>query len=148
MNNLSAGSHSGLVVYDGDDNYGPISQVFRPSIPKAEPTIRVTQNGTNLTVTVTSDVGNVTGNVTFKVNNVEHTINLTKGNATLIGELKIGDNYVIVTYNGNANYTTAQIADVYNVARLNTTISVNTTNITFGENEIINKNLAYFFVIA
>ena len=138
LNNLSAGSHSGFVVYAGDDNYGPISQVFRPNIPKAEPTIRVTQNGTDLTATVTSDVGNVTGNVTFKVNNVEHTINLTNGNATLVGKLKIGDNYVIATYNGNANYTAAQIADVYNVAKLNTTVTVNSTNITFGEDEIIN----------
>ena len=39
LNNLSAGLHSATVNYDGDENYGKISQEFRPSIPQATPTI-------------------------------------------------------------------------------------------------------------
>ena len=96
----------------------------------------VTQNGTDLIAVVT---GNVTGNVTFRINEILYTVNLTEGrNATLIGKLNIGDNYVAVTYNGDGNYTTAEFIGMFNVGKLNTTIIVNSTNITFGENEIIN----------
>ena len=62
---------------------------------------------------------------------------LVYDSATQIDSLP-GDNYVIATYNGNDNYTTAEIAGVYPVERFNTQIIVNTTNITYGENEIIN----------
>ncbi|MBR6023704.1 MAG: Ig-like domain repeat protein, partial [Methanobrevibacter sp.] len=139
LNNISAGSHNATVSYIGDPNYSNKTKKFFPSIPKATPTLTLTQNGTDLTVSVTSEAGNVTGNVTFRVNNVLHTVVLDEfGNATLFNNLTPGNNYVIVTYNGNANYTTAEIADVYHVDRFNTQIIVNATNITYGENEIIN----------
>jgi hypothetical protein len=134
LNNLSAGSYNATVTYDGDANYSNKTKKFFPNIPKATPTITLVQNGTDLIATVT---GNVTGNLTFRVNNEPFTIDLTGNNATLVGKLHIGDNYVIATYNGNENYTTAEIADVYIVDKLNTQITVNPTNITFGENEII-----------
>ena len=135
LSNLSAGGYTSTVEYAGDANYSSKKQTFRVNIAQAKPTITVTQNGYDLIATVT---GNVTGNVTFRVNNKEYTVNLTGNTATLIGKLKIGDNYVIATYNGNKNYTTAEIADVFNVPRLNTTITVQSANIKYGENELIN----------
>ena len=135
LNNLSAGTHIAEVVYEGDANYGPISQTFRPSIPKATPTINLTQDGTDLIATVS---GNITGNVTFTVNNEKFTVNLTNGNATLPNKLIIGNNYVGATYNGNQNYTSAETSGIFYIDKLNTTIVVNSSNITYGENELIN----------
>ena len=135
LNNLSAGQHSASVTYDGDANYINKTKKFFPDIPKATPTITLIQNGTDIIASVT---GNVTGNVTFLVNEVEYTVDLTSGrNATLVGKLKIGDNYVYATYNGDENYTIANTMGVFNVAKLNTTITVTPTNITFGQDEII-----------
>ena len=133
---LAAGSYNGTVTYEGDANYSEKTKKFFPNIPKATPTVTLIQNGTDLVAVVS---GNVTGNVTFRVNGDSYyTVNLTANNATLIGKLRIGDNYVIATYNGNGNYTTADAANVFTVDKLNTTITVNSTNIKFGENEIIN----------
>ena len=107
------------------------------------------QNGTDIIALVT---GNVTGNVTFNVNNVDYTVDLTSGrNATLVGKLRIGDNYVYATYNGDGNYTQANAMGVFNVAKLNTTITVTPTNITFGQDEIItvsvNANATGFIAV-
>ena len=135
LNNFSAGQHSASVTYDGDANYINKTKKFFPDIPKATPTVTLVQNGTDIIAVVT---GNVTGNVTFLVNEVEYTVDLTSGrNATLVGKLKIGDNYVYATYNGDKNYTQANAMGVFNVAKLNTTIIVTPTNITFGQDEII-----------
>ncbi|WP_296887139.1 Ig-like domain repeat protein [uncultured Methanobrevibacter sp.] len=140
LNNLSAGSHSASVSYVGDANYSSKTKNFFPSIPQATPTIVLTQNGTDLIATVIGvNDENMTGNFSFRVNVKEFTVTIVNGrNVTLHDVFIIGNNYVFAKYNGNQNYSAVETTGVFNVGKMNTTITVNTTNITYGQNEIIN----------
>ena len=135
LNNLSAGLHSATVNYDGDENYGKISQEFRPSIPQATPTITLTQNGTDLIATVS---GNTTGNVTFYTRGKEYTINLVNGNATLKNNLTFGLNDVVAIYNGDKNYTSARIMETFEIEKQNVTITIkDITSVIYVGNKVI-----------
>ena len=134
LNNLSAGRHEANVSYAGNANYTYKLQKFFPDIPKATPVITLIQNGTDLIAIVTNSTGgNISGNVTFRLNKGVHTVNITGNNATLKDILLIGDNYVLAIYNGNENYTSVEVSDVFNVGNFNTTITVNATNVTYGQ---------------
>ena len=135
LNNLSAGPHSGFVIYDGDANYKNISQVIRPNIPQAVPTIKLIQNGTDVIATVS---GNTTGNVTFYTRGKEYTINLVNGNATLKNNLTFGLNDVVAIYNGDKNYTSARTMETFEIEKQNVTIDIkDITSIIYVGNKVI-----------
>ena len=121
LNNLSAGTHTGHVIYAGDRNYAENDQIFRPQITKATPTIIITQNGTDVIATVS---GNATGTVTFYINGEEYENITVNGNATIKGKLVIGNNTVNVIYRGNENYTESDNATVIEIAKIITDMTV------------------------
>ncbi|MBQ9026846.1 MAG: Ig-like domain repeat protein, partial [Methanobrevibacter sp.] len=130
LNNLSAGGHVASVTYDGDVNYASKSSNFFPQIPKATPTITLTQNGKDVIATVS---GNTTGNVTFYIGDKVYTENLDGRTATLVGKLDYGTNVVSAIYNGDDNYTTAQARDNFFVERLDSLVNVTVNNTVYGD---------------
>jgi predicted outer membrane repeat protein len=130
LNNLSAGSHNASVSYVGDDNYAYKIKEIEFVIPKATPSIKITQIGTDLIATVG---GNATGYVTFTINNRKVTVPLVGRNATLIGNLTVGVNYVGATYNGDGNYTTAETAGIYTIDKYASLVNVTAENTPYGE---------------
>ena len=135
LNNLSAGTYLSYVEYAGDANYSYHRKTFNLNIVKATPTVTLTQDGTNVIATVS---GNVTGNVTFNIHGESYTINLVDGKATLLHNLTPGNTIVVVEYNGDKNYTKAFGWNTFGIDQYVTPINATPTNITYGENEIIN----------
>ena len=122
LNNLSAGRHEGVVSYAGDANYAAKSSKFFPTIPKATPTIVLTQDGKDVIATVS---GNSTGNVTFAIGGNEYTVNLTASRtATLEGKLDYGTNVVTAIYNGDSNYNPVEKRETFDVPTLPSLVNV------------------------
>jgi hypothetical protein len=129
LNNISAGQHSGVVIYAGSLNYEHKEKKFFPTIPQATPTVTLTRNGNDVIATVS---GNVTGNVTFRLNGNNYTVNLTGNTSTLVGKLQIGNNTVVATYNGDKNYTKAVAVADYIVDKWVSKVNVTVENTTYG----------------
>ena len=141
LNNLSAGSHSGRVNYTGDANYSSLSKVFRPSIPKATPTITITHENDNVIATVG---GNATGNVTFYINGVEHAdIPINDEHKSIGNGLNLGYNYITAVYSGDDNYTTKTSVETIYIELTTTSLTVNATPyaVAVGNNVTINVTM-------
>ena len=98
--------------YAGNQNYSAKTKKFFPVIPKATPTITLTQEGNDVIATVS---GNATGKVTFIINGLIKENITVNGNATLKDILEIGNNYVVANYNGDDNYLSNFTSAVFNI---------------------------------
>ena len=149
---LAAGNYTVNVTYSGDNNFNPSSNVANFTVDKVEPTVNVNTtdvdygNAENILVNVTGvDGGAVpTGNVTVVVtddgDNVvfNKTVPIENGVATVpVDELPAGDYNVTVTYNGDANYTSATSKDEFTVSKAEPDMKIETTDIDYGQDEDI-----------
>ena len=85
----------------------------------------------NVTVVVTNSSGGVVFNGTVPV--VDGLVS--------VPVLPAGDYNVTVTYNGDANYTSVTGKANFTVRAIDSSVSVDVSNITYGDNEIIKFNV-------
>ena len=155
---LPAGNYTVNVTYNGDGNFNPSSAVANFSVSKATPTVNVNatdidyHDSESIKVNVTGvDGGAVpTGNVTVVVTNASgdvvfnDTVDLSDGKMTVTvpaNLLPAGEYGVTVTYNGDANYTDTVGNGNFIVNKIDSTVVVNTTDITYGDTETIKVTL-------
>ena len=155
---LPAGNYTVNVTYNGDGNFNPSSAVANFSVSKATPTVNVNttdidyHDSESIKVNVTGvEGGDVpTGTVTVIVTNVSgdviftDTVDLSDGKKTVTvpaNLLPAGDYGVNVTYNGDSNYADASNTASFTVNKIDSTVVVNTTDITYGDTETINITL-------
>ena len=153
---LAAGNYSVNVTYGGDNNYNPSSTVANFSVSKASPSVSV--NTTDIDYNTTEPVkvnvtgvdgGEVpTGNVTVIVTNDDgdvvfnDTVPITNGVVTVpVENLPAGDYNVNVTYNGDDNYANSTFTGSFKVNSINSTVTVEPVNITYGADETIKYNV-------
>ena len=92
--------------------------------------------GENATIELILNPSAATGNISVFVNGIEY--NLTTSDLTLtIPNLGAGDYYVRAFYHGNQNYSESNALAVFKVSKVNPQITVNATNITVGEDVLI-----------
>ena len=88
-----------------------------------------------ITATVTDGA---TGTVTFFVNGKTYVVDITDSVATLkIADLTTGDYPVFAYYNGDKYYKTSYNSTTFNVAKLDSTTTVNVSDIKVGEDAVI-----------
>ena len=132
LNNLSAGTHNGLVLYPGDVNYQSLHKVFRPTIPQATPTITLTQDEQNNKNVIATVSGNATGKVTFFIGDKSYQVDLYGRTAVLEGKLDYGTNVVSATYGGDQNYTKADARATFEVPQLPSLVNVTVSDTEYG----------------
>ena len=98
--------------------------------------------GENATIELILNPSAATGNISVFVNGIEY--NLTTSDLTLtIPNLGAGDYYVRAFYHGNQNYSESNALAVFKVSKVNPQITVNATNITVGEDVLIEITAHY-----
>ncbi|WP_458405445.1 hypothetical protein, partial [Methanobrevibacter sp.] len=126
---LAAGVKDAVIKFETNDTYNNnISATARFNINKADSSVKITRNGTDLIATVTT---NATRYVTFIVNNNVYQAPIINGNATWKNVLKIGDNYVTVIYNGDVNFTASSNIAKFNIGKANSTVNVTATTVVY-----------------
>ena len=153
---LPAGNYTVNVTYNGDGNFNPSSSVANFSVSKATPTVNVNttdidyHDSESIKVNVTGvEGGDVpTGNVTVIVTNASGGVVYNKthpienGVVTVpVENLPAGDYGVNVTYNGDSNYADVSNTDSFTVKKIDSTVNVNTSDITYGDTETIKVTL-------
>ena len=131
IDQLAGGVHEVEVEFITSDEYNNnITSKAKFEVIRANSTIaNITQRGNDVIATV--GPANVTGNVTFVVNGKNFTAPVINGNATLVGVLKAGDNYLTIIYEGNENYTSSRMITTLIGNRTNSTINVTATIVTY-----------------
>ena len=135
---LSGGTNSLTVKYDGNATYNPSNTTVSINVEKITPKITLTATTpvvVNQTITITASVKDannkpITGNVTIRLNNnILKTITLSNGQATTTTKItNSGSNQIIATYNGNVNFTTITANKTVTVNKLNTTLNISANN--------------------
>ena len=155
MAGLAAGNYTVNVTYGGDNNYNSSSAKANFTVEKATPSINVTtididyNNTEPISVNVTGVDGGVTptGDVTIVVTNgsgevYRQTVPISDGVVSVdTSKFPAGDYNVTVTYNGDQNYTEATGKANFTVNMVSSSVTVNVTNITYGDNETVKFNV-------
>ena len=153
---LLGGNYTVNITYNGDNNFNPSSAVANFSVGKATPTVNV--NTTDIDYNTTEDIkvnvtgvegGEVpTGNVTVIVRNASgivvtfNEVPIENGVVTVpVDNLPAGDYEVDVTYNGDDNYAESTFTGGFTVNPIDSSVTVDPVNITYGEDEIIKYNV-------
>lgn len=140
---LPAGSHSGVIVYPGDDIYNPSNTTVGVSISKVNTNISTEPikgnqgDKRNVTVNIIDEDGNpvLNGTATLIIDGVEYNAEVHNGTATFIDViLPNSSTTAIVKYSGNEYYSPSETTFAIEI---NAAEPVN--NETDGENETINK---------
>ena len=146
VNDLGAGNYTIIVVYNGDNNFVGSNVSDKFSVGKAE--VIVVVNATNVTynnpVNVKGDVVSDAGllkeefvNITvYNNNNVVYVSSRRVSelnNGFNLNNLGAGNYTIIVTYNGNGNFTGNSTVNRFIISKASTGIIVNATNISYGE---------------
>ncbi len=149
---LSGGNHTVVAVYNGDDNHYSSSGEDNFTVSKANPTVDVNTSNIdygeveNITITVNPVEGGETptGNVTVTVTGPDgytqtfEEVPIVDGNITIpMNDLPAGNYSVKVTYNGDENYNAANATGNFSIGKLDPTVNIDVSNITYGENETI-----------
>ena len=133
---LAGGNHEVTVKFISSDDFNNnVSTTAEFTVNKADTSVTIVRNGTDVIAVVTPGV---TGEVTFYINGEEFTNVTVNGNATIKGILHIGNNTVSVIYRGNENYTGSDSVAILEIAKQTTDLSVVATpEVIFGENTTI-----------
>ena len=141
VKDLTDGSKSVFVKYDGDDKYNANTTTAQFRVDKRNTTIEATiENinvGDNLTVTIKLP-DDATGQVLIDINGVGYYINVTNGTGVAeIPHLGNGTYTVNVTYTGDDKYASSFTSKTFKVEKLESFVIPTAVNIVVGENENI-----------
>jgi len=142
---LAAGHYIVTATIVENDRYITDSNTKEFNILKRNSTVNASADSikvgevAKITITVPSDIDGV---VTVNVNGTNYTLTVKGGIGELeIKDLKAGTYDVNVTYTENAKYLSNSNITTFEVSRWNTPITVNVTDITYGESATVNVTL-------
>ncbi|MBR4446902.1 Ig-like domain-containing protein, partial [Methanobrevibacter sp.] len=139
---LPYGNHTLTVIYEGDKNLTGswISDTFEVSKLQSNLTISVTNvtTASDETIEVSVTPG-ATGSVVITVDGKDYHVDLDNGVATLVLSNLANKTYTVhAKYLGDENYTTCEGDASFNVAKVNSEVSVQVENITVGDVAVVN----------
>ena len=140
IGNLTDGSKTIAVKYDGDDNYMVNQTTANMTVSKVTPDvgINVVADGDTIIVDVTAPK-DVTGPVLVDVDGVGYYVNITDGKGQLVVPgMSSGNHIVVARYPGDDKYgSSANVTKSVEVADVPSSVTVKVDNITYGEDAVI-----------
>ena len=141
VGNLTAGTKTIVIDYEGDDNYVANHTTANLTVSKVPSTVSATIEdinvGENVTVVVTVPK-DATGQVLVDIDGVGYYVNVTNGTGSVqIPRMPSGVYNVNLTYVGDDRYEPAFNGTVFDVNKVPSYVVPTAKNITVGENAII-----------
>ena len=143
---LDAGEYSFDITTVTDNNHYAVTKNVKFNVIKSETGLTASDDsiyvGENAEIKVNL-AHDATGKVSLSIDNILYSADISNGAAVIsIAGLKAGKyENIVVTYSGDKNYnSTTATANIY-VSKIDPTVAVKVSNITFGENEIITVNI-------
>ena len=143
--NLQANNYTVDVTYSGDRNYLASNASANFKVKKHNSTITISNSdivvGSDviLTFTVKSDAS---GTVTVDINGEKVNVTISQGSATYtIRSISRGVYDIVATYNGDAKYLSSQNTTQLDVARLDATLNVAVSSVTYGQDAVFTIDL-------
>ena len=136
---LGAGDYSVVASYAGDNNYKASNNSTKFSVSKADGYIEVVvpdnlKFGDNATI-VANLAKDATGKVAFIIDGVSNSAVIVDGVATFnVAALTAGNHNVTVVYNGDKNYKAINSTKLFDVAKIDSNVKINVTDIVYGNN--------------
>jgi hypothetical protein len=137
LTGLSAGVKEALVNFTSTDAYhNNASTIVKFVVFKAKSQVNLTNESTSVVAKVTDGA---TGTVTFYVNGRNNTVPVANGYARWDNALEIGNNTVVVVYNGDKNFTmsTNSTSGFTIPKQKNSTVNVTATTVVYGNVSVI-----------
>ena len=150
IKDLTAGDHTVVVKYAGDDKYSDVEVTEVVNVAKAQPVLGVViadvdyGNGFVIEATLTG-VNNapLTGNVLVAVNSKLYVVNVINGKGTLTGDKLAANTYgFAAAWAGNNNYAGVNENGDFKVNKVDSVIDVAVSDINVGEDAVITVKLA------
>ena len=141
INNLTAGTKTIAVGYEGDENYAGKQTITNVIVSKVKSAVSATVTDINVGENVTLTVfvpEDATGQVLVDIDGVGYYVNVTKGTGTIqIPRMPNGIYPVNITYVGDDKYLPSSNCTEFDVNKIPSYVIPKATNIMVGENEII-----------
>ena len=142
ISDLAAGIYSIELNYVGDDNYCSVIKNATVNVNKHNSTTTLSvgqielNNDVNFTISLSDGA---TGSVDVYVNGIKETINV--GDIFTIKNISHGDYVIRAVYSGDDYYLGSEDEYVFEIGKLVPTIAVNSSDIVYGEDTIVNVAL-------
>ena len=139
--NLPVGNFTIKANYTGDEFYNSVVNTTEFSVNKAPSNINVTYEILNKNAVLSFTLSNdATGSIDIYVNNQYNgTINV--GETYILPNISRGNYLIKAMYSGDVNYLKSENEFYFEVDKLKSSFTVNVSNITYGNDAIVNVNI-------
>ena len=149
LRELDAGDYTISAVFAGNDKYLPGVSNALLTVSKADPALNVLISDVgydgvfNINVALTGvDAIGLNGNVIVTVNNKDYSVNIVNGKGTAVGvKLAAGTYDFTAAWAGNDNYNAVGDSGKFSVAKVDSIIDVEVSDIKVGEDAVISVKL-------
>ncbi|OWT33503.1 hypothetical protein BGI41_02060 [Methanobrevibacter sp. 87.7] len=144
---LGIGKYDVLANFTGNNNYNASENMTSFNVGKATPSIKVDATDVTYDNDVVVNVGlngvNNTGlTVTVTVDGNDYDVNVVDGaGSVVVPGLGAGDYNVVAKFAGNNNYNASENMTSFNVGKATPSIKVDATDVTYGEDVVVNVDL-------
>ncbi|WP_298521911.1 Ig-like domain repeat protein [uncultured Methanobrevibacter sp.] len=140
VSNLQAGDYAVEVNYLGNENYLSRNLTSEFKVKKYDSTLVISKGnvevGSDVTLTFTLN-NEASGIITVNVNGKMENVTVSSGTATYtIKSISSGLYDILATYGGDAKYLTCRNSTQIDVGRLNSSLTVDVADITYGEDAV------------
>ena len=149
LRELDAGDYTISAAFAGNDKYLPGVSNALLTVSKADPALNVLISDVgydgvfNINVALTGvDAIGLNGNVIVTVNNKDYSVNIVNGKGTAVGvKLAAGTYDFTAAWAGNDNYNAVGDSGKFSVAKVDSIIDVEVSDIKVGEDAVISVKL-------
>ena len=135
---LPIGNYNAIIYYDGDDNYMGSSKNITIKVNRITPNIQVTTNDIVYGDVLVVDVelpSDVTRRAVVEIDGISKFVTLKDGKGSVkFSGVSVGNQTVIVSYNGDVNYGKASVSSSIVVSPAVADIKISAKSIVWGNN--------------
>ena len=145
VSNLNAGNYVVEIIYSGDGNNAPKTQLINLSVFKVKEylfDVKVSDITTNSAVININLPDDITGNIIMDVDGENQSVSINYGKSGIkLDNLTIGVHTVKIIFDGNEKYTNSTFTLPFTISKVESFVKINVEDVIVGNNVTINITL-------